>query len=167
MVQAAASALLGAFSGQSHREPIERPQIQSALPALAQTTNTRTANKIRKEAREERLYNALMQPEVLGFAMALGGLAIANNIPFSSDQDKNTILQAIASTMSVAMGMGYAGVGDLTSLSVALAAGSGSLFGGLLDFDELGNITGTGGTSFFDVVMTGLNPIYPIFKLFS
>lgn len=163
MVQAlagAAGSLLGAFSGQSRKAPANRPVIDSAIPAIAATNNPRVANKIRKEAQQERLFNLLSQPEVLGYVMALGGLILSNNIPFSGDAEKNTFIQAIASTLSVAMGMGYAGVGDLTSLSVAIAAGSGSLLGGLIDLREIANID-VG--DFWDNV----NPLAPIWSLFG
>lgn len=164
MVQAAATALLGAFSNQSKREPKERPMVQSALPSLSAAPNTRVANKIAKEAREERLYNLLAQPEVLGMVMALGGLILANNVPFSADDEKNALLQSVASTMSVAMGMGYAGVGDLTSLAVAVAAGASSLMGGFIGVDGL---PVNHSSDQFNEWAKLLNPIYMFQSLFS
>ena len=166
MVQALGGALAGvasAFSGQSRREIRERPQVQSALPVLATTDKARQINKIRSEAREERLFNLLSQPEVLGYLMAIGGLVASNQIPFSSDDDKNAYLQAVASTMSVAMGMGYAGVGDLTSLSVGILAGGASLFGNV--FESL-NDASNAGTN-LDRIAQLLNPMWMFQNLFT
>jgi len=142
MVQALAAAggsLLGALTNQSRRE-VSRGEYIPQLPALA-AADKQSLSKLRKEADKERLYQFLAQPEIVGFLMAFAGLIASNRIPFSDDEEKNAVLQAIASTMSVAMGMGYAGVGDLTSLSVAIAAGGGSLLGGLIDLPG----GGTGG----------------------
>lgn len=157
-IGAAAGTLLGAFSGQSRRDTDKaRPQYSSAAPAMAAAKDSRTANKIAKEAAQERFYTLLSQPEVLGYLMALGGLIISNKIPFSDDHEKNTVLQAISSTMTVAMGMGFAGVGDLTSLSVAMAAGGGSLIGGLVDLNvDLPNVSD---------IWDKLNPLSPIAHL--
>jgi len=130
VVQSLLAPVLSAFGNQTKRQ-VERPVYQSSLPALAAADKKHLA-KLRKEASSERFYNLISQPEILGFVMAFGGLLAANNIPFSDDEEKNILLQGIASTLSVAMGMGYAGVGDLTSLSVALAAGAGSLGGSIL-----------------------------------
>lgn len=160
MVQAALGSVVGAFAGQSHRERKERVSAESSLPVLLAAKDTRTAKRIREEAREERIFNLLTQPEVLGMLMALGGLIISNQIPFSRDEEKNVFLQAIASVMTVAMGMGYAGVGDLTSLSVGLAAGGGSLLGGLIDLRDIADID-IG--NFWD----SINPLAPIWRLFG
>jgi len=130
-----ALAALGGLFGNQSRRTVERQPMPSAIEAMTVAKDTRHLNKIRKQAREERLLSMLNQPEVLGFLMAFGGFYAANNIPFASgvgNEAKNALLQGIASTMAVAMGMGYAGVGDLTGLSVATAAGGASIFGSLL-----------------------------------
>jgi len=150
MVQAALAAIPGIFPGQSRREA-SRPEISSSLPVLA-AAEKKKLKRLEKVAREERMYQLLMQPEVMGFIMAFGGFFLANNIPFSRDQLTNDSLQAIASTMSVAMGMGYAGCGDLTSLSVAMMAGTGSFAGNVLS-DIL---SGTGDLGNF------FNPLRPL-----
>lgn len=126
-------AVLGALAGQSKRDVArERPQIPSTALALASVDNPKMANKVLKAAREDRLYSILAQPEILGFIMLLAGIALSNNIPFSSDEAENNLLQGIATTASVVLALGYAGVGDLTALSVAVASGGASILGGLV-----------------------------------
>lgn len=117
-----------------------RPQIESAIPAMAAADKKRL-KILKKEAEAERLYNLLTQPEVLGLLITLGGMAASQYIPFSSDKGANEVLQATATSASVLMGLGHAGVGDLTTAIVALMAGGGSLLGGL------GNLSGLGGGS--------------------
>jgi len=129
MVQAVAGAagtLLGALSSQPRKE-VPRPVVDSATNALALTSDKKIQKILLKNAREERIYNLLMQPEIMGLAIFFLGLLLANNIPFSKDEQVNNYLQGIATTGSTAIGMGYAGVGDLTSLAVALAAGAASI----------------------------------------
>lgn len=126
-------AILGALAGQSSRaREISRPAIPQTALALASVENPKMANKILRAAREDRLYAMLAQPEILGFILLLAGLAISNNIPFSGDEATNIYLQGIATTASVIIACGYAGVGDITSLSLALMAGGGSVFGNIL-----------------------------------
>lgn len=161
MVQAAAGALLGAFSGQSRRMDQLRPQITSSLPVLA-SSSPKMFKKLKKQADREQLYNLIMQPEVLGYLMAFGGLMLANNVPFSGNEIKNAALQGIASTLSVALGLGYAGVGDLTSLSIALAAGGASILPDILpDISIGGGISPDGDNTVADIgVTTTRNTLY-------
>jgi len=132
MVQAIASTALSAFTGQSRREVTRQP-MPTALAVIGAAPDNKTAKRISKEADKERIYAFLTQPEVLGYIMAIGGLALVNNIPFSNDQVKNAYIQSLASTMSVLLGLGYAGVGDLTTMLVSLMAGGGSFISGVID----------------------------------
>lgn len=160
MVQAAAGALLGAFSGQSRRNDQVRPQITSSLPVLA-SSSPKMFKKLKKQADREQLFNLIMQPEVLGYLMAFGGLMLANNVPFSGNEIKNAALQGIASTLSVALGLGYAGVGDLTSLSIALAAGGASILPDILPDISIGGISPDGDNTVADIgVTTTRNTLY-------
>lgn len=124
------SAITGALSNQSRREVSGRSQTESALPVLAATEKKRL-KRLEKQADKERLYNLLQQPEVLGLLMTLGGMLIANNIPFSSNKAENQALQSIGVTSSVLLGLGHAGVGDLTTLAIAAAAGGSSMISGI------------------------------------
>ena len=99
----------------------------SALPAIAAAPDSKRAKRLEKVAERERIYNLLSQPEVLGFVLTFAGITAAQLIPFSSNKIANEAIQASATTASVIMGMGYAGVGDLTTLVVAGLAGAGSL----------------------------------------
>jgi len=148
MVQAAiaagGTALLGAFSNQSRsRVDTNRPDFTSSLPALA-AADKKQFRKLKSVADQERIYQLLMQPEVLGFLMAFGGLIAANRIRFSSDNEANMLLQGVASAMSVGMGSGYAGVGDLTSFALASMAGGATVVGQFNVWDFLGSIFGFG-----------------------
>lgn len=131
MVQALAGSVLGAFGNQSKRV-VDRQPIPSAVAVIGAAKDNKTAKRISKEADKERLYALLTQPEVLGLLLTFGGVVAANKIPFSSDPAENDLLQGIMTTASVVMGCGYAGVGDLTSLSLAIAAGGASVLGSLV-----------------------------------
>lgn len=146
---AALPAVLGAFGNQSSRSTRgDRPKVETALPVLA-AADKKKLKKLQTEADKERLYNLLAQPEVLGLLITLGGLAASQQIPFSSDAEVDAALKSTASMASVLIGLGYAGVGDLTTLVVALGAGGGSLFGSIFDLG-LGDL-GSGGGGFLDV----------------
>jgi len=135
MAQAAIAALpaiAGAFSNQSRTSAmVDRPRVESALPAIL-AADKKKLKKIAREADKERLYNLLTQPEVIGLLITLGGIMASQNLPFSGDPEKNEALKATATTASVLLGLGYAGVGDLTTLIIALGAGGGSLIGSVL-----------------------------------
>lgn len=143
MAQAALAALkpiASAFSNQSRsRSNIDRPKIDSILPVLA-AVDKKKFTKLKKEANNERIYNFLMQPEVLGLAITLGGMYMSNKIRFAKDNIANAALQSTATTTSVLLGLGYAGVGDLTTAAIAVTAGGASLFGPLLG--DVGEVTG-------------------------
>jgi len=152
-----ALAALGGLFGNQSRRTVERQPIPSAIEAMTVAKDSKHLNKLRKQAREERLLAMLNQPEVLGYIMAIGGLVIANNIPFSSNAGKNEMLQSIASSASILMGLGHAGVGDFTSLSVAVTTGAALLGTGLIE-----NLT-EGILPDFTDMTSAINPANKIF----
>jgi len=167
MVQAALSglsAITGAFRNQPGRNT-ERPQLASALPAIAAAPDTKRAKQIERAADKERLYNLLSQPEVLGFALTFAGITAAQLIPFSTNRVANEAIQATATSAAVIMGMGYAGVGDLTTLTVAALAGAGSLTDLFSDFgNNIGDaITAPFTTALDAVVKLPTNIMHSIF----
>lgn len=131
MVTAAVGSLLpaitGAIGGQSKREVQPRPVIDSSSMAIVAAKDKKLAKLAIQNAREERLYNLLSQPEVAGFIMTMAGITAAQLIPFSQDKLANEAVQAVATSAAVLMGLGYAGVGDLTTTIVAGLAGAASL----------------------------------------
>lgn len=133
MAQAALAALPaigGLFANQSRaRGDTNRPQVESALPAIIAADKKKT-NKVIKQAEKERLYNLVTQPEVLGLLITLGGIFAAQNIPFSQNKAQNEVIQATATSAAVLLGLGHAGVGDLTTAIMAAGAGGGSLLSG-------------------------------------
>lgn len=155
-IAAALPAVLGAFGNQkSSRGTTNRPVVESSLPVLAAADKKRL-RALKKEADKERLYNLLTQPEVLGLLITLGGITASQNIPFSQDAGADAALKSTATMASVLIGLGYAGVGDLTTLLVAAGAGGGSLFGSLLGDINLGGIEGAG-PSFLGGMIPGYN----------
>jgi len=132
MVQAAASAILGAFGSQGKREPGSRDPLPSAVNAVIAAPDLKRAKLAKKTAQQERLLSVLTQPEVLAMVLTFAGVIAANKIPFSSNEAENNLLQGIMTTTSVVMGCGYAGVGDLTSLSLGISAGGASILSGLI-----------------------------------
>jgi len=123
----------GLLGQQSHREVKDRPSVPSAIAVVGSVKDKKTSKRISQQAREERLWALLTQPEVVGMVMTFAGVIAANNIPFSGDEKQNDLLQGIMTTASVAMGLGYAGVGDLTGLAVAVSAGGASVLGSLVE----------------------------------
>lgn len=134
MVQAAGSALLSAFGSQSHRQ-VDRQPMPTALTVIGTVKDNKTAKRISREADKERLYALLSQPEILGLVMTFAGVVMANKIPFSSNEAENDLLQGIMTTASVLIGCGYAGVGDLATLSLAISSGGASVLGSLVGDD--------------------------------
>lgn len=134
MVQAALSgfsSLVGGLSSQSSRPASEKPPIQSLLPYYSIAKDKKTARELKKIAEEERLYNLITQPEVLGLLMTFVGMVAAQHIPFSQNEAANEVLQGTATSAAVLIGLGHAGVGDLTTSILAGLAGITSMFGGI------------------------------------
>jgi hypothetical protein len=133
MVQAAAvgvgTALVGALSKQSH--PVRRTRDRRPTIDINNSPSVKIAKLVKKDNEQQRLYDLLSSPEILGLAMVIGGMYAANHIEFSPDKASNAGLQGTATMTAVLMGLGHAGVGDMTSLSVAVAAGGSSVLGGL------------------------------------
>lgn len=123
----ALGSIAGGIQGQTRRERSPRLPLASSTSAIVSAEDRKLAKLALKNAREERLYDLLSQPEVLGFGMTFAGIAAAQMIPFSNDRLANESIQAIATSCAVLMGLGYAGVGDLTTTVVAGLAGAASL----------------------------------------
>lgn len=75
----------------------------------------------------------LTDPQIMGLICVFGGLYAANTIPWSDNPAKRGALSALAGASAVLMGLGRAGVGDLTTLGVATAAGVASALPGDLE----------------------------------
>lgn len=129
----AGSSLAGSLRGQSHKE-VSRPASMSVLPVLAQAPDMKRAKYISKQADKERLLAFISQPEILGLIMTLGGIYASQKITFSDNKAVNEGIQATATSASVLIGLGHAGVGDLTTAIIAGLAGITSM-ADLLDID--------------------------------
>jgi len=126
-------ATIGAALGKQTRgERAPRPAAPATSTALiVASPNTKTAKLALKNAREERLLYVLTQPEIVGLATVFAGLFLANKLPFSEHEPQNSAIQGVAATTSILMGLGHAGVGDLTSLTMAALGGAATFSTGL------------------------------------
>jgi len=122
VVAGAGAAALGAFQGQRSRQ-VTRPAQESALPAIIAAPDMKRAKYVSKQADKERLLNFISQPEILGLGMTLAGIYASQKIQFSDNKAVNEGIQATATSASVLIGLGHAGVGDLTTAIVAGLAG--------------------------------------------
>lgn len=137
MVQALntlSSAVAGLFGNQTRRQ-VQRQVMPSSTAIVATAKDRKTANMIRKEADKERLFAFISQPEIMGLAITFGGVYLANKIRFSHNEAQNDLLQGILTTASVLEGCGHAGVGDMSSLSLAISAGGASVLGSIVGDD--------------------------------
>lgn len=124
--------LMGAVSQQG-RSPAasipKQPRMDTSTQAIAQAKDPRTARAARSNADAERLLSILTDDQLMGLMVVFGGLWAAQKIPWADNQTTNAALTATASTAAVLMGLGRAGVGDLTTLMLATGAGMGSVSG--------------------------------------
>lgn len=104
------------------------PRADTSTVAIAAARDRRTARLAAKNARAERLTALLQDPQIMGTLTVLGGLMVSMNMPFSADKDQNAAMRAIAAASCVLMGLGRAGVGDLTTLTVAGSTAAAALF---------------------------------------
>lgn len=122
-LSALAGTALGALGSQSRSaQATQRHQDQSTL-AIAMAKDTKAAKAARENADKERLMAILMDPQIMGLLTVFGGLLAANHIPWTGDPEARARIAGVAAAAAVLMGLGRAGVGDLTTLGVATAAG--------------------------------------------
>lgn len=123
-----------AFANQGRRQ-FDRPAFPSVALAMASTQDKKQSKALAKAAREDRILYFLSQPEVIGLLVTIAGIYASQNIPFSKNPVANEGMQSISTMASVLIGLGYAGVGDLTTLLVAAIAGGVSLTDIVPDID--------------------------------
>jgi hypothetical protein len=88
----------------------------------------------RRTARDERLSKLLLDPQMLGLLTLLGGLYVAQRIPYSEDEVQNNTLRAIATSGVVLASLSRAGLGGWPALAAAGVAGAATTEGvGTLD----------------------------------
>jgi hypothetical protein len=85
----------------------------------------------RKTVREARLTQILADPQVLGLATLLGGLLLAQRLPYSDNPERNDQLRGLATSGVVLAALGRSGIGGWPA--VAAAGVSGAVGGGMLD----------------------------------
>lgn len=128
-VASALGAVGGLFSQQSRGgagsavQQTPTPRIDTSTAAIAQAKDRRERAALVRNAREERLVSVLTDPNVMGAATVLVGLMLSARLPFHEDPGTNARLRGLAAASMVLMGLGRAGVGDMTSLVVASGVG--------------------------------------------
>jgi len=127
-----AIAAVGTLLGHQSRSGVAAapPRIDTSTAAIVNARDRKTARIARKNAEQERILALISDPQVMGLITVFGGLAAANMIPWSADPGKRNALAGIAAMSAVLMGLGRAGVGDLTTMVVAGGAGAASALGG-------------------------------------
>lgn len=160
-IVSALGALGGIFAGQGRSggappaAPV--PRVDTSTQAIALARDGATARAAARNADKERLYSLLTDPQVLGVACALGGTLLAANMQFHANRTVNGQLRGLTAGSCMLMGLGRAGVGDMTSLSVAaLTAGVLGMAGLAEDIGDSGSGSGSGSPSAWDQFWSGL-----------
>jgi hypothetical protein len=83
----------------------------------------------RKTLRQAQLNEVLLNPQVLGVATLLGGLWLAQRIPYSEDEGQNNTLKGIATGGIVLMAVSRAGLSGWPALAAAGLSGVASTEG--------------------------------------
>lgn len=124
-IGAALGGVAGAFSKQSHAgAATPGPRQDNSTAALALAKDKPQLRAMQRNARDERVLALLTDPQVMGLLVTLGGLALATRVPFHDNPETNARIQGVAAAACVLMGLGRAGVGDLTTLTMAAGAGT-------------------------------------------
>jgi len=129
-----AASVLGGLGNQGRSLAIVPRHQDTSTAGIALARDAKVAKQARKNASEERLLSLVTDPQVMGLATVLGGLWAANNmtfIPGEENRASNQYVRAAAATAVVLMGLGRAGVGDMTTLAVAGLAGAATAIPGI------------------------------------
>jgi len=98
------------------------PRGDTTTAALALAHDKKHLKALQRNAQAERLLSVLTDPHIMGAAVTLGGLYLSTRIRFHEADQTNANLQGVSAAAMVAMGLGRAGVGDLTSSALAATA---------------------------------------------
>lgn len=117
---------VGSMLSQQSHSPAAQVQrhVDTSTAAIAAAGHDKKLRReLAKNAREERLVAILTDPQVMGALVTIGGLVASSRIPFHPDPVTNARLRGVSAASCVLMGLGRAGVGDMTTLAFAAAAG--------------------------------------------
>ena len=78
----------------------------------------------RKSMREERVTRLVTDPQILGLATLLGGLVVAQRLPYSDDPARNDLMKGLATAGVVLAAVSRAGLGGWPALAAAGVGGS-------------------------------------------
>ena len=83
----------------------------------------RVERERRKTANQERMWQLLSDPALLGALVAVGGIMLTQRMTFSGDASANEDLRALATASVVLIGTSRAGLGGTSSALLAAGAG--------------------------------------------
>jgi hypothetical protein len=133
MVQAISTtigAVAGALGKQSRSPTTALVREDKSSLAIASSMTDKRAKQVLRNAQDERLMALLTDPAIIGILALVVGLYLTEKIPWSEDEERKVTLRTVAQSGVILTSLGRAGVGDLTTLSVAGIAGIAGLFGG-------------------------------------
>lgn len=160
MVQAlagTAGVVTTALANQKKRDLPIRKEKESIVPLLAVVDKPKKRKQLIDQAREERIWDLLTQPEVIGLVMTMAGIYASQKIRFVANDAANEGLQGVATSTSILLGLGHAGVGDLTTAIIAGLAGVASVIEGVVP--DIGNIDITDPSGDTWNALSWLNPV--------
>lgn len=144
--------LTSAFGNQSRAPAGSAPaRVDTSTAALAGARDEKHLRAMARNADKERMLAVLTDPQVMGLLVTFGGLALATRIPFHENKKTNRNLQGIAAASAVLMGLGRAGVGDLTTLALATGTGTAIVLGAPME--SAGDVDGSGAGSTVDTIL--------------
>lgn len=159
-VGAALGGLGSAFSNQTRQISNQRGgRVDTTTGVIAASKDAKVAKQAADNASQERWLYFLTQPEFLSLAVLIAGLYASNRITFSKDNStQNELMQSLAMAGAVLISLGYAGVGDLTTSSIAATAGIGNMVTGSLG-DLFSQKSSNWGVDLLHLLAAGSNPI--------
>jgi len=119
-----AASVLGGLGNQSRSLAIVPRHQDTSTAGIALARDAKVAKQARKNAQEERMMALLTDPQIMGILTVFGGVYAANVIPWSENKETRALLASLAASAAVIMGLGRAGVGDMTTLLMAGGAGA-------------------------------------------
>jgi len=134
-----ATTALGAVSQQSRPQASGVRHQDTSTSALALSSTRANLRAARRNAQDERMLAFITDPQVMGLMVTFGGLFAATRIPWSKQPLPNAAMAGTAASAAILMGLGRAGVGDQTTLAIALGGGVAAAAGAASGADEGAN----------------------------
>jgi hypothetical protein len=78
----------------------------------------------RRTLHDTQMMQVLLDPQVIGLATLLGGIYVAQKIPWAEDEARNDMLRGVATTGVILMGLSRAGIAGWPAVAAAGIAGA-------------------------------------------